>query len=68
VSGNRADGGPALDAQDRQDEGPVLDTSVAHPARVYDYWLGLADASSKYALWPDGLGVASRQEPFRGLP
>jgi len=21
-------------------EGVTLDTSVAHPARVYDYWLG----------------------------
>ena len=42
-SGNRADGGPAFDAQDEQDEGPVLDTSVAHPARVYDYWLGGKD-------------------------
>jgi S-adenosyl methyltransferase len=43
VSGDRADGGPALDAQGGQDEGPVLDTSVAHPARVYDYWLGGKD-------------------------
>jgi hypothetical protein len=43
VSGNRADGGPATDAQDEQDEGSVLDTSVAHPARVYDYWLGGKD-------------------------
>jgi hypothetical protein len=25
------------------DEGPALDTSVAHPARVYDYWLGGKD-------------------------
>jgi hypothetical protein len=39
-SGNRADGGRAFDTQDEPDEGPVLDVSVAHPARVYDYWLG----------------------------
>ncbi|MGH3259093.1 MAG: SAM-dependent methyltransferase [Streptosporangiaceae bacterium] len=55
MSGNRADGGPSLDAQDGQDEGPVLDTSVAHPARVYDYWLGgkdnfAADRSAAEAL------------------
>jgi hypothetical protein len=43
LSGKRADGGPGLDAQDGQDKGPVLDTSVAHPARVYDYWLGGKD-------------------------
>jgi hypothetical protein len=40
VSGNRADGGPDLGTQD---EGPLLDTSVAHSARVYDYWLGGKD-------------------------
>jgi hypothetical protein len=54
-SGNRAGGGPAFDAQDERDEGPVLDTSVAHPARVYDYWLGgkdnyAADRSAAEAL------------------
>ena len=43
MSGNRTGGEPALGAQDGQDEGPVLDTSVAHPARVYDYWLGGKD-------------------------
>jgi hypothetical protein len=43
VSGDRADGGPVLDAQDGQHERPVLDPSVAHPARVYDYWLGGKD-------------------------
>jgi hypothetical protein len=43
-SGNRAGGGPAFDAQDGPDEGSVLDTSVAHPARVYDYWLGGKDS------------------------
>ena len=43
MSGKRADGGPATDAQDGQDEGSLLDTSVAHPARVYDYWLGGKD-------------------------
>jgi hypothetical protein len=40
VSGDRADGGAALDAQDGQ---RLIDTSVAHPARVYDYWLGGKD-------------------------
>ncbi len=46
MSGDRADGGPASDpqdGQDGQDETPLLDTSVAHPARVYDYWLGGKD-------------------------
>jgi hypothetical protein len=43
VSGNRADSGPGLDAQDGQNDRPVLDTSVAHSARVYDYWLGGKD-------------------------
>jgi hypothetical protein len=28
---------------DRVGPSPVLDTSVAHPARVYDYWLGGKD-------------------------
>jgi hypothetical protein len=27
----------------RDGPSPVLDTSVAHPARVYDYWLGGKD-------------------------
>ena len=44
MSGDRADGGPAaLGAEDGQDERLALDTSVAHPARVYDYWLGGKD-------------------------
>jgi len=43
VSGKRADGGSGLGAQDGQDGGPVIDTSIAHPARVYDYWLGGKD-------------------------
>ena len=43
MSGDRVDGGPALDAEDGQDGRLVLDTSVAHPARVYDYWLGGKD-------------------------
>ena len=43
MSGTRADGGPNLGTQDGQDEGSVLDTSVAHSARVYDYWLGGKD-------------------------
>jgi hypothetical protein len=25
------------------DDSPGFDTSVAHPARVYDYWLGGTD-------------------------
>ena len=43
MSGNRASGGPGLDSPDGQDEAPVIDTSVAHSARVYDYWLGGKD-------------------------
>jgi hypothetical protein len=43
VSDNRADGGPDLDTQDGPDERPVIDTSVAHSARVYDFWLGGKD-------------------------
>jgi hypothetical protein len=43
VSGDRADGVPARDGQDGQAARPLLDTSVAHPARVYDYWLGGKD-------------------------
>ena len=31
------------DAGDPATEGVTLDTSVAHPARVYDYWLGGKD-------------------------
>src|ERR1700741_4331975 len=31
------------DAGDPAPEGVTLDTSVAHPARVYDYWLGGKD-------------------------
>ena len=31
------------DAGDPTPEGVTLDTSVAHPARVYDYWLGGKD-------------------------
>jgi len=43
VSSDRADSGPALGAQDGKSDSPRLDTSVAHPARVYDYWLGGKD-------------------------
>jgi hypothetical protein len=43
VSDDRTDGGPATDAQDGQDKASVLDTGVAHPARVYNYWLGGED-------------------------
>jgi trans-aconitate methyltransferase len=35
------EGGPAAGQQ--AGAGPVLDTSTAHPARVYDYWLGGKD-------------------------
>src|SRR5690349_17857293 len=31
------------EAGDPAPEGVTLDTSVAHPARVYDYWLGGTD-------------------------
>ena len=31
------------EAGDPTPEGVTLDTSVAHPARVYDYWLGGKD-------------------------
>ena len=31
------------DTGDPTPEGVTLDTSVAHPARVYDYWLGGKD-------------------------
>ncbi len=43
MSGNRPEGGPDLETQDGHVHGPVLDTSVAHSARVYDYWLGGKD-------------------------
>ena len=33
----------SLDAGQRPNGGAVLDTSTAHPARVYDYWLGGKD-------------------------
>jgi SAM-dependent methyltransferase len=40
VSGNRADEEPAPDKQQPTDG---IDTSVAHPARIYNYWLGGKD-------------------------
>jgi hypothetical protein len=40
VSGNRTAGGPA---DSPPEELPRLDTTVAHPARIYDYWLGGKD-------------------------
>jgi hypothetical protein len=40
MSGDQADDEPDLDAQGGQ---RLIDTSVAHPARVYDYWLGGKD-------------------------
>ncbi len=36
MAGNQADGDITSDAR----QPPKIDTSVAHPARVYDYWLG----------------------------
>ncbi len=40
MSGDRTDGGPA---DNPPEEMPRLDTTVAHPARIYDYWLGGKD-------------------------
>ena len=42
--GTGSDGGDgAAGAGDGVAETPVIDTSVAHPARIYDYWLGGKD-------------------------
>ena len=41
-----------MPAEDRPD--PGFDTSVVHPARVYDYWLGGTDN------FPAGPGAAER--------
>jgi len=38
-----AAGGPGGDFPKRAGEPPAFDTTVAHPARVYDYWLGGKD-------------------------
>ena len=40
MSGDLAAGRPA---PDQQEDVPGLDTTVAHPARIYDYWLGGKD-------------------------
>lgn len=40
MAGDRAGGAPAPSAEMTP---PALDTTVAHPARVYDYWLGGKD-------------------------
>ncbi len=40
MSGDQAGGSDAAEAAE---ERPILDTSVAHPARIYDYWLGGKD-------------------------
>ncbi len=37
------DPGPASTGPAVPGDGPAIDTSVAHPARVYDYWLGGKD-------------------------
>ncbi len=37
------DNAPPVHACERADPDPRFDTSVAHPARVYDYWLGGKD-------------------------
>jgi hypothetical protein len=38
-----AAGGLGSDIPDRAAEPPAFDTTIAHPARVYDYWLGGKD-------------------------
>jgi len=43
TSQDAAAGGPHSDTPDRAGEPPSFDTSVAHPARVYDYLLGGKD-------------------------
>jgi hypothetical protein len=40
VAEERADGGPADVTADVTGTAADIDTTVAHPARVYDYWLG----------------------------
>ena len=35
-----AAGGPGGDIPERAGKRVAFDTTVAHPARVYDYWLG----------------------------
>jgi hypothetical protein len=42
-SQDRAAGGPHGELPSTPGESPSFDTSVAHPARVYDYWLGGTD-------------------------
>jgi S-adenosyl methyltransferase len=37
------DGAPFSDIPERAGEPPSLDTTVSHPARTYDYWLGGKD-------------------------
>jgi O-methyltransferase involved in polyketide biosynthesis len=40
---SRQDGWPFSDIPERAGEPPSFDTTVSHPARVYDYWLGGKD-------------------------
>jgi len=37
----------SIDATGEEPKPPVIDTSRAHPARVYDYWLGGKDNISQ---------------------
>ena len=41
--GMGSDGGGDAGAGEGVAEPPLIDTSVAHPARIYDYWLGGKD-------------------------
>ena len=53
-------------------EPPLLDTSVPHPARVYDYWLGGKDnfaadreaAEAGFAAWPGVLSSVRANRAF----
>jgi len=40
TSQDAAAGGPGNDIPGSAGEPPSFDITVAHPARVYDYWLG----------------------------
>src|SRR2546430_5091176 len=69
AAGNREQGAPAPGAQA---ERPRFDTSVAHPARVYDYWLGGKDnfaadriaGEDTIAAWPDIRSSARANRAF----
>jgi O-methyltransferase involved in polyketide biosynthesis len=69
AASNREGGTPAPGAQA---ERPRFDTSVAHPARVYDYWLGGKDnfaadriaGEDTIAAWPDIRSSARANRAF----